>query len=224
MSTTSTAPTRNATKKAWADWLDQHDIDVPANASRNDLIALWELNRDDADSDDTAVEYRTDLDQTARDRAAAGLDLRPAPSSDDTGDDVPVELSFSTDSGERKEPERIKIRLDGMTAYLYEPNDALLVLLAGSFAPGADPTSKVAAMMDLLNASLDANARQHLRRMMYATDGSFDTDVLAEMSAAVIQRWAPALAERADFTVDKPEKPKLSRQQRRQAERANKKR
>ncbi|WP_353107834.1 hypothetical protein [Gordonia sp. (in: high G+C Gram-positive bacteria)] len=129
-------------------------------------------------------------------------------------DQVPEDLSFSTDSGERRDAEKMLVSIDGVACYLYQPSDALMALLASSFAPGAELTEKISGMLNLVNASLDVNGTMLLRRAMFASDNSFDDELLGKLVAAILQKWAPSIAGNADLST---EKPKPSRPQRRAA-------
>lgn len=45
------APARNAARDVWAKWLQEKNITSPADATRNDLIALWDARTDSEPED-----------------------------------------------------------------------------------------------------------------------------------------------------------------------------
>lgn len=126
----------------------------------------------------------------------AGYKASPAP-----GVDVPEEFRFSTDSGSRRDPERIAIELDGTACYLSQPSDALIALLGSAFAPMADVTEKLGAMLNLVNTSLDSQGTAILRRAMFASDNSFDDELLGHLTAIILDKWAPNVSADADLTI-----------------------
>lgn len=145
-------------------------------------------------------------------RAVAAVDVhddalasgyKPSPAADVV---VPDEFQFSTDSGSRRAPERIAIQLDGTPCYLSQPSDALLALLASSFAPMADITEKLSSMMNLVNASLDSAGVAILRRAMFAPDNSFDDELLGRLTAVILDKWAPQIGADADLTLNRAQR------------------
>lgn len=116
---------------------------------------------------------------------------------------IPEELRFSTDSGERRDPEVIDVVIDGQKCKLTQPSDGLMVLIAVSFSPQADDLEKVRAMLDLCNVCLDTTGRTLIRQAMYAKDNSFDDAMLGEVVGTILNRWAPELAADADLTTTK---------------------
>lgn len=200
--TATKAPARNASRAKWADWLTQHDIDVPDGATRDDLAELWTLNEDDAapvDVDDT--DTTLSADESRRADILLGNDQRPSPNAA-LADQVPDEYRFSTDSGRREDPDKLLISLDEMACYLYKPSSTLMIIMAASFTPGADPLEKVRAMLNLVNASLDAQGRILLHRMMTAGDASFDDGLVGKLAWVILNKWAPTLAQDADLNTD----------------------
>lgn len=121
-----------------------------------------------------------------------------APTSPDPLADIPVELQFSSDSGTRRDPETMEVAIDGQAFTLTQPSTALMHLLAGAFSVGADDSERVRAMMQLVNVSIDAGGRLYLNHAMSAQDNSFDDGLLGDLTATILNRWAPTLAEEAE--------------------------
>lgn len=177
-----TAPAKTAPKAKWAKFLDEHDIDVPKDATRADLIDLWNLNKDDVADDD-----ERELTPTEQ----GYVDYRPAPTVN-TDVDVPVEFEFVTDSGERREPEKLLIKIDGQPHYLYEPSFASLLLVGANLASEETPfENRIRTMMDLINNCLDTAGVRGLRAAMFARDNRFEQDILGQLTATIFQKWAP---------------------------------
>lgn len=143
-----------------------------------------------------------------------GNDRRESPSPD-LLDEVDEDLRFSTDSGSRREPDKMLIAIDDTPCYLYQPSNTLMILMAAAFTPNSDATEKVGAMMNLVNASLDPQGRALVRRMTFAADGSYDDALMGKLAFKILERWAPQLAETADMETG----PKQNRAQRRRASR-----
>ncbi|WP_298442589.1 hypothetical protein [Gordonia sp. (in: high G+C Gram-positive bacteria)] len=199
-----TAPSRNATRKTWADHLKREGIDVPPGATRADLIALWDLN----ETEDTAAYTDRDVDPVL-DQA---LDYKPAPHAA-LADQIPAELRFSTDTGERREPEKLLIDLNGKPAYLYEPPKSLLILVGAALSPETPLERKIGTMMDLLSSCLDSAAEREVRAAMFSRTAVFNEDLLGELVALIFDTWAPSLD--ADTSVSPP----MNRAQKRAAAR-----
>lgn len=155
------------------------------------------------------------VDDTSRTDAVLGV--AQVVDTVDTLADIPEELQFSTDSGSRRTPESLTIAIDGMQCTLHQPSDALMILLMASFTPEADAATKLRAMLDLVNACLNEQGRFILRRMMFATDNSFDDAILGQLTAVVLQRWSDG-SDNVDLTVKKKREPQ-NRASRRQAAR-----
>ncbi|KXT55659.1 hypothetical protein Y710_18015 [Gordonia sp. QH-12] len=201
-----TAPARTAPKARWAKFLNEQGIDVPDSATRADMIDLWRLNQDDHDGDVDAPAEAGSLEY-----------FRPAPD-ERLADQVPGDLSFSTDSGERRDPEKLLISIDGKPTYLYQPSTALLMLVAGSLSAEAPIEDRLRTMLNLVSQCLDSEAERLVRARMFARDNSFDDGLLGKLVATIINKWAPYTLDAAD--LDTSSKPKASRQQRRAAARA----
>lgn len=158
--------------------------------------------------------------QPARKRAAAAKKTAPPPTVDaevvDDVDDVPIELQFTSDTGERRNPETVPIKINGERFTLTQPSDTLIYLLAGSFSAAASVGEQVRAMMELLDVCLDPAGIEYMRRLITSSDNSFDDELLGTLTAVILETWAPKVAEGADLKKKAP----ANRAQRRQTARA----
>lgn len=203
MAMNSMEPAKTASKAKWEVFLEDQGIDVPANASRADLIDLWNLHTADTDDGDD------DADVTAA--AKAVLDFKPSPTADV---DIADDLDFSTSDGSEREPEKIVVRIDGRPHYLYEPSLALLLLNATALSSDNTPfEDRIRTVMDLVNACLDTDGVRKIRRAMYSRDTVFDLNILGQLVAVIYRQWAP------NENVNTDMKPKSNRAQRRQTAR-----
>ena len=199
-----TAPAKTASKAAWTTFLTDQGIDVPKDASRADMIDLWNLHQDDTDSVDVS---RTDVEEA--------INYKPGPSAKAATLDVPDDLSFTTDSNDRRDPEKLLIKINGNAHYLYQPSMGLLLLVAANLSSTETSfADRIRTMMDLLNTCLDTAGAQAVRAAMFARDNRFDQDLLGKLTAVIFERWAP------EENIDTSSTPQPSnRGQRRQAAR-----
>lgn len=184
-----TVPARSASRKIWADFLRSEGIDVPAAANRADLIALWDLNKSAPETDAASPSGNLDF-------------FKPAPNAA-LADQVPDELRFSTSAGERREPEKVLIQLNGRAVYLYEPPQSLLVLTGVSLRPETPLDRKIGVMLDLLSSCLDSAAEREVRQAMMSRTSLFNDDLLGELVALIFDTWAPNID--TDTTTTKPQ-------------------
>lgn len=202
MAMNSMEPAKTASKAKWESFLEDQGIDVPANASRADLIDLWNLHAVDGEPDD-------DADVTAA--AKAVLDFKPSPTEDVAVDE---DLDFTTSDGSEREPEKIVVHIDGRPHYLYEPSLALLLLNATALSSDQTPfEDRIRTVMDLVNACLDTDGVRTIRRAMYSRDTVFDLNILGKLVAVIYRQWAP------NENVNTDMEPKRNRAQRRQTAR-----
>lgn len=202
-------PAKNASKARWEDFLRSEGIEVPEDATRVELIEAWEQRGTALDVAD--VDVTADDDAQRRAAAIMGTDSRESPHAD-LADQVPDEFRFTTDSGERRDPEKLLISIDGQPCYLYQPPNTSMVLFAAAFTPNTDPAEKVKSILNLVNVSLDQAGRTLLWRMMNSADNSFDDALPGRLAFTILDRWAPTLAAEADLSVDRPQNRAARRQ------------
>lgn len=126
-----------------------------------------------------------------------GDDGGGAPVEDDD-EDVPEEYQFTSDTGEDREVERFRIRIDGEPFYLYRPSDSLIYMLAGTLATGSDMVERLNAMMQLVQVSLDDAGVMFLRRRMADRRNNFDDNLLADLTRTILERWSPGQVDKFD--------------------------
>ena len=133
---------------------------------------------------------------------ARQMDFRPSPNPK-VLDLIPDELKFSTDSGERRDPETIAVEINGRPHYLYQPSTAMLMLMLAPLAVDNTPLEKrIAVMMDVVTTCIDSEGAQVIRRAIMANDDSFDLTILPKLVTTVLNKWAPSMASNYHLDVD----------------------
>lgn len=157
---------------------------------------------------------KADIDANDDDlNPASDLDLyRPAPDPR-LLEQVPEDLAFTTDSGDRREPEKLLIEINGVACYLYQPPTSMLMLVASSLSAEAPIEDRVRTMLQLVSQCLDSQAERMVRAAMFSRDNSFDDAILGKLVATIINKWAPYTMDAAD--LDTSSRAPLTRQQRR---------
>ncbi len=145
------------------------------------------------------------------------VETEPDPAPADDVDDVPVELQFLSDTGERRDPEELPITINGERFTLTQPSDALLYMMSGSFISSAKAGEEYHAMQELVNVCIDPVGAMYLQRLIRSPDNSFDDQLIVNLAAVILERWASKIAENAELK-NKPSKP-ANRAKRRQAAR-----
>ena len=168
--------------------------------------------------DDEALEFDTGLPADEAPPLTAGA---PAPLG--TNIDVPDELNFATEveGAEDRPVERVPIKMDGQTFYLYRPSDAVLYLMGGTLAENSDDIERINAMMQLIQVSLDSAGATYLRRKMLDRNNRFDDALLGRLVGVIMSKWAGGTMEEK-FAASQAQSDQ-NRAQRRAAEKANKK-
>lgn len=139
------------------------------------------------------------------DEITEDLGVDPGSTADDLGDDielgfgepvqhgdteeVPEDLSFSSNTGEDAAVERIKIKIDGQDFYLYKPSNSLIYMLAGTLATGSDITERLNAMLQLVQVCLDDVGVMYLRRRMADRRNNFDDGLLGRLTGVILDKW-----------------------------------
>ncbi|MFZ2488688.1 MAG: hypothetical protein WAZ19_11245 [Anaerolineae bacterium] len=137
--------------------------------------------------------------------APAGLDeFKPSP--DPRLDvDVPADLQFTSTTGRQRDPEKFAVTIDGNVHYVYQPSDALLVLVGANLSSGeASPADKVKTLLNLVNQCVDSAGVQAIRARMFDARNDFDDQLLGNIAAAIFDRWAPEAVDRDAITGPGP--------------------
>ncbi|QPO17104.1 tail assembly chaperone [Gordonia phage Lilbeanie] len=225
MANRTAAPRANATKAEWAEFvLAEYGVDVDPDdgvteaevkgMKRDDLRELHRI-RQAQDSDDLQTlggDEDPDDEEELKARRAWMADQAPP-----SLDDVPEELQFSTDTGERRAAEKIAFAMDGMPFWLYRPSDTAMYMF-GSQLVSSNASTRLNAMMQLTNLALDDGGVMYLQDRISSRDNSFEDGVIGEIVATILLTWGEKAS--ADKFQQVQQASKGNRQQRRAAERA----
>lgn len=127
-------------------------------------------------------------------KKAAQPALTPVVDEGDDLTDVPVELQFTSDSGNRRDPEVIDIAIDGRKFTLTQPSTAFLTLVAtGVFSENTSQADKVLTMFNIIRTCMDPIGAAYVNERIRATDNSFDDELLGSIVGTVLKKWAPEI-------------------------------
>ncbi len=133
--------------------------------------------------------------KTAPAKKAAQPALTPAVV--DEGDDltgIPAELQFTSDSGNRRDPETLDFAIDGRKFTLTQPSTAFLTLVTtGVFSENTSQADKVMTMFEVIRTCMDPIGVAYVHSRIKATDNSFDDELLGSIVATILKKWAPEI-------------------------------
>lgn len=213
-------PTGNSSRAKWADHLDAYDIDYPDNATRADLIDLWNLSQPlDEDTVDTTREAsREDDDAEVVEQVANNF--KPGPNPKLADHPVPAELQFTTRGSSDRDPGTVRIQVNGHQAYLYEPTLPTMLLVSATISsPTTSFPERMRVLVDFVLMSLDSMTEQEVRAAIFGRATDFDLAIIGDLAAVIFDEWGDGID--ADTSLEDPrtqEQP-MNRQQRRQAAR-----
>ena len=140
---------------------------------------------------------------TLEDQALAALGLKAPPDADDDtlidgeivtddqGQPIPDELTFTTPEPDEDEPEpeSAAFRLDGKVYYAYKPSDGQWTMLLSSLDPHATVGQRANAVLSFIQACVDEPTWMLLHHRLTDRADKFDVNVLADVVTALINRW-----------------------------------
>lgn len=204
-------PKRNASRSTWRKFIeDEFDPeDLPedlADMSRAELIE-WYDDELDAQADDGEDGYddEGDVDDVVDAEVLTAEEDRDEDEAVEkfrdqldrpTLDDVPEDLRVTTDTGERRDVERVATALDGIPFWLYRPSDSAMYLW-GSRILSDNDSERLNAMMQLVQLSLEPAGRDYLFSKINDPQNSFEDGAIGELVARILTEWAE------DAAVDK---------------------
>lgn len=199
-------PKRNAPRSKWQEFIrDEFEDDAPedlADMTRSEIIDWYDAELDDDPDGDPDDDYDDEVvdadvvdedDETDDDAEVAKFrDQLDRP----TIEDVPEDLRISTDTGERRDVERVATALDGIPFWLYRPADSAMYLW-GSRILSDNDSERLNAMMQLVQLSLEPAGRDYLFSKINDPSNSFEDGAIGELVARILTEWAE------DAAVDK---------------------